>query len=52
KPYTFARPTTPCSIIIIDDTPVGSSPVPSSPHSHNEACQEFTDFDDSLSHHP
>ncbi|MBW0533255.1 hypothetical protein O181_072970 [Austropuccinia psidii MF-1] len=29
-----------------------SAPVPSSPHSHDDACQEFTDLDDSLSHHP
>ncbi|MBW0530217.1 hypothetical protein O181_069932 [Austropuccinia psidii MF-1] len=58
---TFARPTTPHSVIIINNTPV-SSPLnlplpllpwrfqlppplaPSSPHSHNEAQQEFTDL--------
>ncbi|MBW0582339.1 hypothetical protein O181_122054 [Austropuccinia psidii MF-1] len=45
----FAFPATPHSIIIIDDTP-GSLPVPprtpmqSPSHSHNEACQEFTDL--------
>ncbi|MBW0511050.1 hypothetical protein O181_050765 [Austropuccinia psidii MF-1] len=26
--------------------------VPSSPHSHNDPCQDFTDFDDSSSHCP
>ncbi|MBW0484277.1 hypothetical protein O181_023992 [Austropuccinia psidii MF-1] len=34
----FACPTPPHSIIIINDMPAGSS----SPHSHYEACQEFT----------
>ncbi|MBW0508491.1 hypothetical protein O181_048206 [Austropuccinia psidii MF-1] len=29
-----------------------SPPVPSSPHSHDDALQEFTDFDYSLSHCP
>ncbi|MBW0497045.1 hypothetical protein O181_036760 [Austropuccinia psidii MF-1] len=66
-----ARPTTPCLIIIIGNTPVGSPlplplllpqlphlpilfppPVQSPSHSHNDARQEFTDFDDSLSHRP
>ncbi|MBW0538926.1 hypothetical protein O181_078641 [Austropuccinia psidii MF-1] len=55
-------PTPPHSIIIIDDTPVGSPlpnpttfplcspslPVTSSPHSHNEACREFTDLKPTL----
>ncbi|MBW0532523.1 hypothetical protein O181_072238 [Austropuccinia psidii MF-1] len=54
----FTCPTPPHCVIIINDTPVRSpfpscSPslpvplrtlVPSSPHSHNEACQEFTDL--------
>ncbi|MBW0518043.1 hypothetical protein O181_057758 [Austropuccinia psidii MF-1] len=46
KEETFACPTTPCSIIIIDDTPVGSprAPVPSSAHSHDDVCQELTDL--------
>ncbi|MBW0541419.1 hypothetical protein O181_081134 [Austropuccinia psidii MF-1] len=34
----FACPTTPRSVIIIDNMPVGS------PHSHNDARQEFTDL--------
>ncbi|MBW0523502.1 hypothetical protein O181_063217 [Austropuccinia psidii MF-1] len=33
----FACPTSPTSVIIIDDTPIGSP----SPHSHDEAQQEF-----------
>ncbi|MBW0539588.1 hypothetical protein O181_079303, partial [Austropuccinia psidii MF-1] len=46
----FACPATPRSIIIIDGMPVGSSsvpprtPVPSSPHSYDDACQEFTNL--------
>ncbi|MBW0476324.1 hypothetical protein O181_016039 [Austropuccinia psidii MF-1] len=49
----FACPATPRSVIIIDNMPFGSSPEiptassspgPSSPHSHNEAWQEFTDL--------
>ncbi|MBW0554155.1 hypothetical protein O181_093870 [Austropuccinia psidii MF-1] len=42
----FACPATPRSIIIINDTPVGSPPPPvqSPSHSHNDACQEFTDL--------
>ncbi|MBW0563996.1 hypothetical protein O181_103711, partial [Austropuccinia psidii MF-1] len=39
---------TPCSIIIIDDTPVGSPPVQSPSHSHNDACQEFTKLQPTL----
>ncbi|MBW0487243.1 hypothetical protein O181_026958 [Austropuccinia psidii MF-1] len=39
----FAYPTPPLSLIIIDDMPVGSSP-----HSHNEAFQEFTDLQPTL----
>ncbi|MBW0582568.1 hypothetical protein O181_122283 [Austropuccinia psidii MF-1] len=71
---SFARPGTPHSIIVIEDTPVGSPPppppsssptpqpspdlppiaaenptpssppVPSSSHSYDDACQEFTDL--------
>ncbi|MBW0501176.1 hypothetical protein O181_040891 [Austropuccinia psidii MF-1] len=48
---SFARPATPRSVIIIDDAPVGSlppsapkNPTASSPHSHNDAYQEFTDL--------
>ncbi|MBW0513789.1 hypothetical protein O181_053504 [Austropuccinia psidii MF-1] len=63
----FAHPTTPRSVIIIDNMPIGSptpppsppvtppfspTPVPSSPHSHDDACQEFTNFDDCSSHRP
>ncbi|MBW0554325.1 hypothetical protein O181_094040 [Austropuccinia psidii MF-1] len=59
----FVCPATPCSVIIIDDMPIGSptsppspcvtppfSPtlVPSSPHSHNDACQEFTNLQPTL----
>ncbi|MBW0570378.1 hypothetical protein O181_110093 [Austropuccinia psidii MF-1] len=55
----FACPATPCSIIIIDDIPVGSTTplpwflpqrslpyplAPTSPQSHDEAWQEFTDL--------
>ncbi|MBW0584015.1 hypothetical protein O181_123730 [Austropuccinia psidii MF-1] len=55
----FACPATPCCVIIIDNRPVGSSPPPpspeippvapkiptaSSPHSHNESWQEFTNL--------
>ncbi|MBW0554286.1 hypothetical protein O181_094001 [Austropuccinia psidii MF-1] len=50
-----ARPATPRSILIIDNTPIRflvPSPVQSPFHSHNDACQEFTDFDDSSSHWP
>ncbi|MBW0479066.1 hypothetical protein O181_018781 [Austropuccinia psidii MF-1] len=60
-----AFPTTPVSIIIIDDTAVGSStltpvhspeipriapenPTASSPHSHDEALQEFTTLQQTL----
>ncbi|MBW0508637.1 hypothetical protein O181_048352 [Austropuccinia psidii MF-1] len=52
---------TPHSVIIINDTPAGSPPpqcpqqphcllplVPSSPHSHNDACQEFTNLGPTL----
>ncbi|MBW0526116.1 hypothetical protein O181_065831 [Austropuccinia psidii MF-1] len=39
----FACPSTPCSIIIIDNTPIG---YPS--HSHNDPCQEFTDLQPTL----
>ncbi|MBW0533793.1 hypothetical protein O181_073508 [Austropuccinia psidii MF-1] len=45
-----ARPTTPRSVIIINDTPIQSpppsttTPVPSSPHSHNGACHKYTDL--------
>ncbi|MBW0485529.1 hypothetical protein O181_025244 [Austropuccinia psidii MF-1] len=48
-----ALPATPTSVIIIDNMPVGSPPpflpwrslpAPSYPHSHDEACQEFTDL--------
>ncbi|MBW0517478.1 hypothetical protein O181_057193 [Austropuccinia psidii MF-1] len=41
-PLTISSPSH--SIIIINNMPVGSLPVPSSPHSHNEACQEFTNL--------
>ncbi|MBW0488986.1 hypothetical protein O181_028701 [Austropuccinia psidii MF-1] len=51
----FACPTPPPAIIIIDNTPVGSlpaiapkNPTVSSPHSHNEALQEFTDLQSTL----
>ncbi|MBW0484743.1 hypothetical protein O181_024458 [Austropuccinia psidii MF-1] len=45
----FACPATPTSVIIIDDMPIGSPlppispkiPTASSPHSHDEAQQEF-----------
>ncbi|MBW0506743.1 hypothetical protein O181_046458 [Austropuccinia psidii MF-1] len=66
-----SRPTPPHSIIIIDDMPVGSpppstptleippispeNPTASSPHSHDETCQEFTDLQPTLmipSHRP
>ncbi|MBW0567531.1 hypothetical protein O181_107246 [Austropuccinia psidii MF-1] len=47
----FAFPNTPHSVITIDNMPVGSlppsapkNPTNSSPHSHNDACQEFTDL--------
>ncbi|MBW0520755.1 hypothetical protein O181_060470 [Austropuccinia psidii MF-1] len=35
----FACPTPPHSVITINDTPVGSSP-----HSHDDTCQEFTNL--------
>ncbi|MBW0559189.1 hypothetical protein O181_098904 [Austropuccinia psidii MF-1] len=38
----FACPATPSSIMIINNTPIGSPPAPSSPQSHNEAWQVFT----------
>ncbi|MBW0489571.1 hypothetical protein O181_029286 [Austropuccinia psidii MF-1] len=53
----FARLATPTSVIIIDNAPVGSPPpflpqrslpTPSSPHSHDEACQEFTNLQPTL----
>ncbi|MBW0517068.1 hypothetical protein O181_056783 [Austropuccinia psidii MF-1] len=50
----FACPTTPCLVIIINDMPIGSPlplplrlrtpPVPSSSHSYDDACQEFTNL--------
>ncbi|MBW0478619.1 hypothetical protein O181_018334 [Austropuccinia psidii MF-1] len=46
----LACPATPCSVIIIDNTPVGSPipspeiPTSSSPHSHDEAWQELNDL--------
>ncbi|MBW0497535.1 hypothetical protein O181_037250 [Austropuccinia psidii MF-1] len=43
----FAHPATPCSVIIINNTPIGSPleiPTAFSPHSHDEAWQEFTDL--------
>ncbi|MBW0472850.1 hypothetical protein O181_012565 [Austropuccinia psidii MF-1] len=40
----FVCPATPAFVIIIDNTPVGSPPVPSSPQSHDEARQESTDL--------
>ncbi|MBW0534941.1 hypothetical protein O181_074656 [Austropuccinia psidii MF-1] len=51
----FARPTTPHSVIIIDNTPIGSPPPHSpsqttppspcvTPHSDDDTCQEFTDL--------
>ncbi|MBW0517930.1 hypothetical protein O181_057645 [Austropuccinia psidii MF-1] len=40
----FAFPATPRSIIIIDDTPIGSPPVQSPSHSHNDTRQEFTNL--------
>ncbi|MBW0499921.1 hypothetical protein O181_039636 [Austropuccinia psidii MF-1] len=56
----FACPTPHYSVIIIDDMPIGSplpfllplmfpqDPTASSPHSHNEAFQEFTDLQPTL----
>ncbi|MBW0490147.1 hypothetical protein O181_029862 [Austropuccinia psidii MF-1] len=52
KEDPFACPATPCSVIIINDTPVRSPLpdsatfplLPSSPHSQNDACQEFPDL--------
>ncbi|MBW0537802.1 hypothetical protein O181_077517 [Austropuccinia psidii MF-1] len=39
----FARPATPCSVILIDNMPVISSP-----HSHDDACQDFTNLQPTL----
>ncbi|MBW0587426.1 hypothetical protein O181_127141 [Austropuccinia psidii MF-1] len=49
----FACPTAPHSIIIIDNAPVGSppplrAPMPSSPQSHNDTRQEFTNLKPTL----
>ncbi|MBW0589609.1 hypothetical protein O181_129324 [Austropuccinia psidii MF-1] len=50
----FACPATTCSIIIINNTPIGSLPVPprtpvqSPSHSHDDARQEFTDLQTAL----
>ncbi|MBW0486846.1 hypothetical protein O181_026561 [Austropuccinia psidii MF-1] len=49
--FAPARPATPASVFIIDNTPIGFPPPstllplePSSPHSYNEVWQEFTDL--------
>ncbi|MBW0504915.1 hypothetical protein O181_044630 [Austropuccinia psidii MF-1] len=44
----FAFPATPRSIIIIDNTPIGSLTPPPSPHSHNDARQEFINLKPTL----
>ncbi|MBW0486471.1 hypothetical protein O181_026186 [Austropuccinia psidii MF-1] len=46
----FAPPATPASVIIINNTPVGSpkNPTASSPESHNEAWQELKDLQPTL----
>ncbi|MBW0467923.1 hypothetical protein O181_007638 [Austropuccinia psidii MF-1] len=45
----FASPATPHFVIIINNMAVGSPPpLPSSPHSHNEAWQEFTNLQPTL----
>ncbi|MBW0527463.1 hypothetical protein O181_067178 [Austropuccinia psidii MF-1] len=49
-----ARPTPPHSIITIDNMPIRSPPpslVPRSPHSHDDARQEFTDLQPTLMIH-
>ncbi|MBW0527391.1 hypothetical protein O181_067106 [Austropuccinia psidii MF-1] len=51
-PLTISTlPETPCSIIIINDTPVRTPPplpLPPGTHPHHEACQEFTDLSPTL----